>query len=193
MIKNFLCTILFLVSISTYAQFTTTIQWQKVNKGNAGDTIYYDLNRKLNWVDFKGQPDVNSVAAAITESGFGYNMIMQSLNGKTNLVITVSCYFNKNKSWVKPDMNKDYALLHEQHHFDITFINACLFIKKLRAVNFTLKNYNSLINDIHDECFAALEKMQNEYDGETKNGRINQQQVLWNKKIDRQLNAIITN
>lgn len=193
MTKYFLCTILFLVSISTYAQITTTIQWQKVKTGNSGDTIYYDLNRKLNWVDFKGKPDAMSVAAAITESGFGYKMTMQSVNGKTNVVITVSCYFNKQKSWVKTNMNTDYALLHEQHHFDITFINACLFIKKLRAVDLTIKNYNSLINDIHDECFAALEKMQNDYDGQTKNGRINQQQVLWNKKIDLQLHAIITN
>ena len=135
--KYFLIFLLFLFSSPAYAQFTTTIQWLKIKTGNAGDTIYYDMNRKLDWTDFKGRPDANSAAAAITESGFGYRMSMQSVNGKANMIITVFCYFNKKKSWVKAGMNTGYGLIHEQHHFDITYINACLFIRKLRAASFT--------------------------------------------------------
>ena len=107
--------------------------------------------------------------------------------------ITVFCYFNKANSWVKKGENTNYALLHEQHHFDITYINTCLFIQKLREARFTSANYASLINQIHDECFAALEKMQNDYDGQTKNGRITKEQSAWNKKIDKLLASIITN
>ena len=193
MIKNFILIIFLLAGSSVYAQFTVTIKWQPIKRGNAGDTIYYDPEKKLDWADFKGRPVAVSPAAAITESGFGYKMSMQSLNKKTNVVITVFCYFNKQHSWVKKDMDSDYALLHEQHHYDITYINACLFMQKLKDAQMNLGNYNYLVEKIHDESFEALEQMQNEYDGQTYNGRINRIQNTWNKKIDQQLAALIIN
>ena len=90
-------------------------------------------------------------------------------------------------------MKTAYALLHEQHHFDITFINTSLFIQKLNAAKLTKSNFNSLVERIYDECFAALNKMQDEYDDETSNGRIVAVQELWNKKIDAQLATLTTN
>lgn len=187
MIKNIFLLGLLLAGSSLYAQFTVTIKWQPVKPGAVGDTIYYNPDRQLVWSDFKGRPDAASPAAAVTESGFGYKMSMNSYNSRTNVEITVFCYFNKKKSWVKKNMNTDYALLHEQHHFDITYINTCLFVKKLQEAQFNKGNYNYLVEKIHDECFAALSKMQDDYDGETSNGRITRMQKVWNKKIDDQL------
>lgn len=175
------------------AQLTATIRWYNPGIDNLGDTIYYNENKKLVWKDFKGRPDNNRMAAAITESGFGYRMSMQYLNGRTNIVITVFCYFNKKKSWVKHDMDTDYALVHEQHHFDITYINTCLFIQKLNAARFTATNYASLVDSIHDACYNAMNTMQDEYDGQTSNGRIKKVQFDWNKKIDSMLEGLTTN
>ena len=90
-------------------------------------------------------------------------------------------------------MDSEYALLHEQHHYDITYINACLFIQKLKEAQFNRGNFNILVDKIHDACFDALGKMQDAYDGETLNGRVESQQKSWNKKIDEQLAALITN
>ncbi len=191
--KYFLIFLFFLLGSSSYAQFTSDIQWLKSRSGNTTDTIYYDQNKRLEWNDFKGKPDAGSTAAAITESGFGYRMSVESVNGRANMAITVFCYFTKKKSWVKAGMNTDYALIHEQHHFDITYLYACLFIQKLRTAHFTINNYASLVEKIHDECFAELDKMQDAYDGETKNGRVSKQQSIWNKKIDHQLGSLITN
>ncbi len=193
MIKNFLFIFLFLLSSAAFGQFTVTIKWQKIIPGNERDTIYYEPGRKLTWNDFKGSPVANSPAAAMTESGFGYRMTMNAYNNKTNVVITVFCYFNKNNSWVRKNMDSDYALVHEQHHYDITYINACLFVKKLKQAYFDKGNYNYLVEKIHDESFALLEKMQDDYDGQTKNGRIDRLQYAWNKKIDQQLAAIPIN
>lgn len=193
MIKNVLLISLVLFSSSIYAQFSVTIQWQNIKPGNAGDTVYYKPERKLNWTDFKGKPDMGSQAAAVTESGFGYNMSMESYNRKTHIFITVFCYFNKRKSWVKNNMDTDYALLHEQHHYDITYINTSLFVRKLKDAQFNSGNYNYLVDKIHDECFEALNKMQDEYDGQTSNGRIKRLQTAWNNKIDKQLAELITN
>lgn len=195
MIKNILVCFLVFSTVAAKAQVTINIQWQNIKpgNGNTGDTIYYDRNRKLSWPDFKGTPDAGSPAAAITESGFGYLLSMQSLNNRTSINITVYCYFNKNKSWVKKGMKNDYALEHEQHHYDITYINTCLFIQKLKEAKLTRANYNSLSGKIYDECVIALNKMQDEYDGETSNGRKKEVQEYWNKKIDQQLAALITN
>jgi hypothetical protein len=191
--RNFFVLVLLLLAVSGKAQVMVNIQWQAVKPGANGDTIYYNSNRKLTWPDFKGKPDAKSFAAAITESGFGYQLAMSSLNNRTTINITVYCYFNKNKSWVKKGANNDYALLHEQHHFDITYINTCFFIKKLSEAKFTKSNCGSLSAKIHDECFAALDKMQNEYDGETSNGRKKDVQAFWNNKIDEQLATLTTN
>ena len=193
MIKNIFFLVLLLSSISVKAQVTVNIQWQNVTPGNADDIIHYDNKKKLTWPDFKGNPIASSPAAAVTESGFGYQLAMKSLNGKTSINITVYCYFDKNKSWVKKTMNTDYGLLHEQHHFDITYINTCIFIQKLKAAKFTKSNFSALSAKIHDECFIALNNMQNQYDGETFNGRKKEIQAYWNKKIDQQLAALITN
>lgn len=193
MIKNALSLILLFVSCSAYAQFNVTIQWQFIKPGNAGDTIYYKPDEKLTWVDFKGKPEAASQAAAITQSGFGFKAAMQSYKNKTSLVIIVYCYFNKRKSWVKKNMDSDYALLHEQHHFDITYINTSLFIQKLKQAKFNLGNYNYLLNKIHDESFEAMDKMQDAYDGQTSNSRIKNMQIIWNKKIDDQLATLPTN
>jgi hypothetical protein len=193
MIKNFFVLLILLSAVSVKAQVIVNVQWQSNKPNLNGDTIYYDSNRKLTWPDFKGRPDANSFAAAITESGFGYQLAMSSLNNRTTINIIVYCYFNKNKSWVKKGSNNDYALLHEQHHFDITYINTCLFIKKLSEAKFTKSNCGSLSSKIHDECFTALDKMQNDYDGETSNGRKKDVQAVWNKKIDEKLATLTTN
>ena len=193
MIRHILVFIFVLSVASVKSQVTVNIQWKSISQANTGDNIYYVIHRKLIWPDFKGAPNAASPAAAITESGFGYLLAMQSLNNRTSINITVYCYFNKNKSWVKRGMKNDYALLHEQHHYDITYINTCLFMQKLKAVKLTKANYNSLSGKIYDECVIALNKMQNEYDGETSNGRKKEVQAEWNKKIDQQLAALITN
>lgn len=193
MIKHFFVLFFLLSAGSVKAQVTVNIRWHPVKPGANGDTIYYSSNRKLAWPDFKGKPDAKSFAAAITESGFGYQLTMSSSNNRTTINITVYCYFNKNKSWVKRGSNNDYALLHEQHHFDITYINTCIFIKKLSEAKFTKSNCGALSAKIHDECFATLDKMQNEYDGETSNGRKKDIQAYWNSKIDEQLAKLTTN
>lgn len=185
---KYLFFIVLLVAVtSLHAQTMVFIQWQPIKPGNKGDTIYFDPERKLTWDDFKGRPDAASPAAAITESGFGYKMSMKSYKKRTTIIITVFCYFNKQNSWVKKYMNTAYALLHEQHHYDITYINAVLFVQKLKAANLNLRNYEKIVENLHDESFAALDKMQNDYDGETSNGRIARIQYKWNKKIDEQL------
>ena len=191
--RYFFIFIFILSGITTYSQFTVTIQWQPVSASAAGDTMYYDAGKKLTWNDFRGTPDHKSIAAAITASGFGYTMAMNGRGNKTNVVITVYCFFNKSNSWVKRGMKNDYGLLHEQHHFDITYLLASRFIQRLKGAAFTRNNYEALLEKINNDTYAELEKMQNDYDGQTKNGQLKDVQGEWNEKVDKLLALAITN
>ncbi len=191
--KYFLILFFFLLNQAVYAQLTTSIEWQANITANRGDTIFYSPDRKLLWNDFKGKPDNRSIAAAITCSGFGYNCKMRSRNSKGGLSITVYCFYNKRESWVKQRDASDYALLHEQHHFDITYIATCMFMQKLKSAEFTMKNFPDLLDKIYNESYDELEKMQHDYDGQTKNGQLENIQAAWNNKIDRQLSSISIN
>ena len=177
----------FLMSHAAWSQLSTTIEWRTNLPYELGDTVFYNPLRKLVWDDFKGKPDHKSIAAAVTSSGFGFALAIKAKNGKAAINISVYCFYNKSSSWVKPRMASAYALLHEQHHFDITYIGTCLFIKKLRAAEFTVQDYSELVDKIYNECYDDLEKMQNDYDGQTKNGQLANIQAEWNKKIDLQL------
>jgi FtsZ-binding cell division protein ZapB len=191
--KYFLICIFFLFGKIASAQVNVIVQWQPLAGTEAGDTIHYDNNRRLDWKDFQGTPDNKSIAAAITASGFGYSMSMQTRNNHTSIIITVYCFFDKSHSWVKKGMNTNYALVHEQHHFDITYLHACQFVKRLKAATFTRSNCDELVEKINNEAYAELEKMQNDYDGQTKNGQLKDVQADWNKKIDQLLLNLATN
>ena len=180
----------FLINIS-YAQLTTIVTWTRQSAMPAATVIYYSPAANLIWENFQGEPVTSGNVAAMTVSGFGYNASVNTRNGKGILSITVYCYFDKNKSWVKPGKTTSYILTHEQHHFDISNIAANIFIDKLQNTAFTTANFNDLLPQIYRECCNTMNKMQNDYDEQTKNGQIKEEQVKWNNFIDQKISSII--
>ena len=152
--------------------------------------IFYTPNTKLTWNDFNGKPDKASEAAAITNAGIGFKMAFHSKDNLATLNITVDCNFSKNDSWVKKGMKTDYILTHEQHHFDIAYIFAMKFIHDLKVAKYTMSNYSKSIEKIYYNNQAALLQMQNQYDIETKNSQIPAMQIVWNKKIEGEIDAL---
>ena len=172
------------------AQVNVTVRWWSHTPAANSDTIFYTAAKKIAWPDFKGKPGEPADALAITSSGLGYVAAMQNYKGKTTIVIDVYCYFSKQNSWVRRGRESDYALNHEQHHFDVTYISTNLFIRKLKDARFTKNNYGNQVEKIYNETCHELEKMQNDYDGQTKNGQLKNIQTEWNDKIDKQLGAL---
>lgn len=144
--------------------------------------ISYQRGNHLSWTDFQGTPNDN-VSAAITSSGIGYHFTLHRTEDSAWFAFTVNCTFSKEKSWVLADKKTDYILRHEQKHFDISYINALLFIEKLRNLSLSVKGYKNEIAVVYRESTKELNKMQNDYDTETKNGQDNIKQDEWNKKI----------
>lgn len=177
---------MFYVNI-TKAQVTINIVWTEKTKLDAKNTIYYNTNKKLVWSDFKGNPAEPEPIAAVTSSGFGYDASMHAINGKGAISVNIYCYFNKPNSWVRKGKNTTYILNHEQHHFDVTYIVAKMFIDKVKAAALTTENMNAQLAKIYKDCCAIMNKMQSDYDAATKNGQIKVKQEEWNKFIETQL------
>jgi len=185
--KYFFFFLLCMVSLPALSQAVVSVKWLQYEPAAGSDTVYYAPEKKITWADFKGTPEPGSDATAITSSGFGYMAGIKYKDGKVNISITVYCYFSRHGSWVIKGKETAYALNHEQHHFDVSYIVANLFVQKLKTAKFTWDNYNELLDKFYNDSRQQLKDMQNEYDGQTKNGRLPAVQEKWNAKIDKQL------
>ena len=157
---------------------------------NRKPLIFYSPAGKLNWSDFKAQPDLDDDVAAVTNAGIGFSIAFHSEGDKANLNISVLCNFNKSESWVKDNRKTPYILNHEQLHFDIAYIQAMLFVQKLRAAKYTSESFGKVIENIYNDAQESLIAMQTAYDNETKNSQLPEVQAAWNKKVDDQLKII---
>lgn len=180
-----------LFTFQTKAQFVTRMEWSTDENTPANEVIYYNQDKILDWSDFLGEvPSITGTVAAITMSGFGYHSSTKLSGTKGEIDIGVYCFFNKNKSWVKPGKTTSYILNHEQLHFDISFIAANNFIKEIRVAKLTSVNYNGEVARIYNECINAMNKMQDDYDNQTNNGQDYARQAKWNEFVEKELKLI---
>ena len=167
----------------------TQVEWTNESPMAAHEVIYYSPT-KLVWDDFRGRPEKNSPAAAVTVSGFGYRANINSRGGKGQFTIKVYCYFNKDKSWVKDGRTIPYILKHEQNHFDISYIAASYFVDRLKETTFNTSNYEYRLKEIYNEACEVMHRLQDDYDGETKNGQVREVQKKWNAMVDDKIASV---
>ena len=156
----------------------------------SNDTIYYNIYQPLTWNDFKGAPDLNNAAGAITASGFAFHANMKMEDNTVYLNISIYTFFSKKNSWKRPNINSAYHLLHEQHHFDITRISAEKFRNELLKANLTVNNYNKLLSSIFSKAFDENVALQHKYDEETKHSINTSEQLKWNDKISQEVKSL---
>jgi hypothetical protein len=147
-------------------------------------------NHKLKWADFKGEPDENSNAAAVTASGitFSYSIKKNSVRGVTGFKTKVFAHFYPEHSWCKKELIDENILKHEQFHFNITELNVRYLrenISKLKVTN----NIAKALDKVHKQANTDLEIMQNSYDTDSNYSidRIGQQKwiAFVNKELKR--------
>jgi hypothetical protein len=153
----------------------------------SASTIYYQPGSLLSIADFNGKPDEQNPAVAITSSGFAFKAGYKSSGEKTVMVITVFCSFDKNKSWMKERGKTGYILLHEQHHFDISYLASQYFITLLRQTTFTTAQYKLQLEQLYTSAIEYMERMQQQYDADTGHGQITDKQYEWGEKINQLL------
>jgi hypothetical protein len=154
-----------------------------------GDTIYYSTSRPLTWDDFQEKPNMGNFNAEIFTS-IGYTENASIDKGVINLDMVMKIYLPKSDCWVRNRGRDDYALNHEQRHFDITKIVAEHFKQKISAMTLPPDNYDGNINVEYLETLRELHRMQMQYDKETRHGVDQYGQEQWNEKIDRELRTL---
>jgi hypothetical protein len=154
-----------------------------------GDTIYYAANRPLSWNDFQDKPGAGSFEAEVFTS-VGYTEQATDEKGVINLNIALKVDLAKSDCWVRDRSKDDYALNHEQRHFDIAKIVGEHFKQKIAAMKLPPDNYDGEINVEYLETLRELHRMQTQYDSETHHGANHGAQEEWNEKIDTELKLL---
>lgn len=152
--------------------------------------ISWDLNNRLEWSDFKGEPKPHNNSVAVTASGitFSYSTKMSD----TRLIdynYTVSADFYPEQSWCLKDKVDNNILNHERLHFDITELHARMFRQRIENTRFT-KDINRQMSRLHDAINKELEALQNKYDAETRHSQNLEKQQEWQAKIVEALNKL---
>jgi hypothetical protein len=139
---------------------------------------------KLQWDDFQGKPDPNSLG----DAGTAVQIKATPFLVKKEIKYDVEAFFNRRKSWVR---DKSPTLLaHEQLHFDIAELYARKIRKRVRelqdrGVN-NIKTYNAAIQ----ELLLESNQVDVQYDLETLHGALPKKQAAWTEKIKGQLASL---
>jgi len=190
--KTFIITLL--ISFFSFKGFsqkvTVHVFMENKTAPETSDTIYYNFDRKLTWKDFQGKPQPGVPWGAMTSSGFSFNSSINMDGNNIDITVGIFTFFIKHDSWKKPDINSDYHLEHEQHHFDITRLHAQKLLEEIGKASFTSSNIKQLLNSIFDKVYDENIAMQHQYDAETKNSMDVQGQTRWNQKISNEIEKL---
>lgn len=151
-----------------------------------GDTIYYSVARPLTWKDFQSKIRPPGPFNAVVMPNFGYNLTQEVKNGVINVAMEMTTYVAKSDSWVG-NLRDNYALAHEQRHFDIARVITKQFQKKILAAGLRPDTYEAFISMQYLDSYRDMNTLQKAYDKETRHGINEQAQSEWNKKIDAML------
>ena len=156
----------------------------RLTAGQTDDFINWSADRKLQWQDYRAEPDTRSGAAASTSTQIGFEYHIR--DNKPEYIIT--CKFSKTKSWGR--YKNDYILSHEQGHFDIAEIFTRKLVKALRDYSFNINNYRNDLRKLYTDAMNQKERFQQQYDRETDYSRVKEKQDEWLKKIRDELLAL---
>lgn len=155
-----------------------------------GDTIYYSPKRPLTWDDFKEKPHGNKYVAEVLP-GFGYTEQAEVVKSVVVVRISMRVFLPKSAAWVRYEGRNDYALGHEQRHFDIAKIVARHFQQALIAMKIPADNYDGYINVQYLDSYREMNQLQEEYDQETSHGMNAAAQQRWNVMIEKDLKEVL--
>jgi hypothetical protein len=151
-----------------------------------GDTIYYSATRPLTWKDFQSKIRPPGPYNAVVMPNFGYNVTEEIKNGVINVCVDMKTFMAKSDCWA--DNNRsDYALNHEQRHFDIARIITQRYKQKILAARLKPDTYEAFISMQYFDSYRDMNAMQKAYDKETRHGINEMSQAEWDRKIDAML------
>lgn len=152
----------------------------------AQEKIFWDENRKLEWVDFQSKTQPNtSKTAATTFCGISY-LLNSSTKKFTSKQVKIESFFVPSKSWAHLEHRTNLILMHEQSHFDIAELFARRFRKIISDKTMDAKALQKYYTEIYDD----YKNYQQDYETATNHGRIREKQFEYSAKIDAEIEKL---
>ncbi|WP_205502856.1 hypothetical protein [Rufibacter psychrotolerans] len=166
------------------------VSFEDYTRNQDDDTLFYDPSRPLSWSDFQGGSRISGSFAASVFPGLSNDIYATVQNGVIHVRVSTKPYILRNLSKVLPSAKNDYALNHEQRHFDIVKLVSEHYKQRIKPEKLTLEDYESIIKYQYLEALWEMDRLQKQYDGETGHGLNRMAQERWNQKIDEELRAL---
>jgi hypothetical protein len=145
-------------------------------------------DRDIEWSDFVGEVDQTSRFDAFTRWVTTYSFPPPKFkDGKAYVKLTVRLYLRSN-SWVKPNKQSERLLNHERGHYKIGRICANEIEDTVNSTAFDRDDYAREINALYLEIARKCNEFERLYDQETNHYHNQEQQALWDEKLDELLN-----
>lgn len=166
---------------------TVRLEILEKKKKSDQDTVFYDFNRPLSWSDFREKPSRTSGynATIFTSLAMEGSPFMEE--GVLVFPIEIKVYMLPESSWAKSQGKSDYALNHEQRHFDVTRLVGNRLINRLKGLQVNPENYEAAVNDAYFDSYREMNRLQEIYDARTRHGLDKDAQSRWNTIIDQAL------
>ena len=158
--------------------FISSALFLKNANTQVGDQLYWNKTRKLTWSDFKGTPSDSSIFSAVSsiKLKFNYKII------KKRISVQLFSLFEKSESWYRDTNN--YALNHEQIHFDIGELVIRMMRKQIDSLSKEKEKLSAkAIETIFNSYSNKLKEMQELYDEETNHSINLGAQIRWDEMI----------
>lgn len=155
------------------------------SKDSQKDTVYYSTTRPLSWDYFRDRPNPRSRFNASIFTSFSIQGKSLVESGTIVQTIEIDVYMLPDQSWVRNP--SDYALNHEQRHFDVVRVVADRFIHTLRSLNLDPDWYEATLNDTYLNAYREMNLLQEIYDKQTRHGMDTVEQERWNCMLDEAL------
>ncbi len=141
-------------------------------------------NRDIEWSDFIGDVDKSSEYDAVTNWVTTYAFSRPTFeDGKARVKITIRLFL-RSDSWVKPDKQTPLLLNHERGHFKIGKICTKEIEETINSMTFDRSDYAKQIDVVYWEIVKKYIEIEKQYDRDTNHYKNQEQQALWDKKLN---------
>ncbi len=152
---------------------------------NNNGTLSWSPSRKLNWDDFKGNPDDGNPHHALTAA----NLAVDAKCRNDRFEYSVTCVFLPTESWSKNKKSEE-LLYHEQLHFDLTEVHARVLRKKLQQLGASCSNVKTKMTPTVNQVFKEWKAEQDKFDKLSNHGLDSETQQKWAADIERRLKEL---
>jgi hypothetical protein len=154
-----------------------------INNTPDENCVIWTSGYKLKWSDFQGSP--NPSGTFDEEAGIKIKIEVTGKITRNTYDISVSCIFDKSKSWTTTKDTGTYLLEHEQIHFDIGEIYARQLRKKFSEMNdITDVNFEERVRKMYHDVNSSCTDYENKYEFETCHSTNRIKQALWKERVD---------